>query len=64
MADSGLMNASSDDAIVRGSCVMIKDDRIVYAGPIKGSPPSADRLVLLNPADFENLKAIVDRGRH
>lgn len=60
----GLFDSSPDEAIATGTCVMILDDRIVYAGPIKGAPDVAGRMVLLNPADFEKLKTHVDRHRH
>jgi hypothetical protein len=56
--------SSPDPAVVTGTCVMIEDDRIVYAGPIKGAPNTAGRMVLLNPADFDKLEAAAARGRH
>lgn len=59
-----LMNASICNEVMVDSCVMLVDDRIAYAGPIKGAPSTAGRLVLLNAADFEKLKAVVDRGKH
>ncbi len=60
-----LMNATICDEVVIGSCVMLVDDRIVYAGPIKGAlGNTAGKLVLLNTADFDKLKAVVDRGKH
>jgi hypothetical protein len=61
---TGLFDASPDEAIVTGTCVMICDDRIVYAGPIIGAPDTAGRLVLMNPADFEKLKTVIEKKRH
>jgi hypothetical protein len=62
--DGKLFDSSPDEAIVAGMCVMILDDRIVYAGPIKGAPDTSGRLVLLNPADFDRLKTIIEKKRH
>jgi hypothetical protein len=41
-------------------------DRILYAGPILGAPPSGQRdtLVLLSPDDFARLKAAAVRRRN
>jgi hypothetical protein len=41
-------------------------DRILYAGPILGAPPSGekDTLVLLNPDDFAKLRAAAERRRN
>lgn len=50
--------------VAKGSCVLLLDDEIVYAGPLKGAPDVTGKMVLLNPDDFERLKAHVDRGRH
>lgn len=63
MADN-LFNASICEGIVTGTCVMLQDDQIVYAGPIKGAPKVQGLMVLLNAADFEKLKTVVDRHKH
>lgn len=60
----GTFDASICDGVVLGSCVMLVDDKIVYAGPLKGSPSSEGKTVLMNVYDFERLKKHVDRKRH
>jgi hypothetical protein len=57
-------DASPCEGVVAGHCVMLVDEAIVYAGPIKGAPDTAGRLVLMCPADFKKFKAHVERKRH
>lgn len=64
MVDDRLFDSSKHDGIAKGSCVLLLDDEIVYAGPLKGAPDVTGKMVLLNPDDFERLRAHVDRGRH
>jgi hypothetical protein len=64
MPESGTFDASICNGVVTGSCVMLIDDRIVYAGPIKGAPSSEGKTILMNACDFERLKNHVDRKRH
>jgi hypothetical protein len=64
MSDQALMNAAPCEGVVVGSCVMLAENVIVYAGPIKGAPLTDGLTVLLNGADFEKFKAHVERGRH
>jgi hypothetical protein len=62
--DRGQFDASTCEGVVAGSCVMLVDNKIVYAGPIKGAPTSEGKLVLLHPDDFAKLKARVGKLRH
>lgn len=62
--ERALFNATICEGVVLGSCVMLLDDEIVYAGPIKGAPPTDGRLVLLHADDFTKLKTHVDKHRH
>lgn len=64
LPDVPMMNASPCEAVVKGTCVMILDDAIVYAGPIVGAPNTTGRLVLMSPDDFERFKNIVEKKRH
>lgn len=64
MAERNLMNASPCEGIVTGTCVMLENHQIVYAGPIKGAPDTDGLHVLMSAADFEKFKAHVERGRH
>jgi hypothetical protein len=64
VSDPGVFNATINDGIVKGHCVMLVDKKIVYAGPIKAAPTSEGKLVLLHPDDFAKLKARVDKLRH
>lgn len=54
----------SEFNVVPSSAVMIANDAIVYAGPIKGAPAVAGRLVLLNPTDYARLKTTADQMRN
>lgn len=59
-----MFNSSICEGVAAGMCVMLRDDQIVYAGPIKNAPDVTDSLMLLNAADFVKLKAVVDRHKH
>jgi hypothetical protein len=63
---SDLFDATIHAAIAAGSCVMIENDEIVYAGPIEGCdrPDVVGKMVLLHPDDFAKLKGYVDKRRH
>ena len=64
MSDPGTFTAVINGGIVKGHCVMLVDNKIVYAGPIKGAPTSDGKLILLHHDDFAKLKAHVDKLRH
>jgi hypothetical protein len=64
MAIPGTFDATVCEGVALGSCVMLIDDQIVYAGPLNGSPSSEGKTVLMNAADFEKLQKHVDRNRH
>lgn len=53
------------DGVVQGHCVVVLDNHIIYAGPIRQSPKdNARALILLHKDDMEKLRAIVNKGRH
>jgi hypothetical protein len=52
---TGLFDASAHKAIAIGSCVMIADSEIVYAGPLQYAPEADGTMVLLNPDDYASL---------
>lgn len=64
MTAPGTFDAAPCDGVVRGTCVMLIDDKIVYAGPIKAAPSSDGKVVLLNVEDYQRLRGHVERGRH
>lgn len=49
--------AVADPSIAKGIVVMLVDAVIVYAGPIKKSPPPQGGTVLMHPEDFALFKA-------
>jgi hypothetical protein len=61
-----LFDATVHKGIAKGSCVMIYDSSIVYAGPLNhAARPDADgKVILLHPEDFAQLKSHVDARRH
>ena len=64
MIDFKLYDASICEAVALGSCVMIEDSEIFYAGPLRSAPDAEGKMVLLNPCDFAKLKDHVDKRRH
>lgn len=64
MTLKGTFDAAPCDAIAAGTVVMLKDDKIYYAGPFKGAPSADGVTVLLQADDFERLQKHVDRHRH
>jgi hypothetical protein len=61
---TGLFDAAPCEGVQIGTCVMLVDDKIIYAGPLKKAPKADGVTVLLHADDFELLKARVDKGRH
>jgi hypothetical protein len=57
-------NATANGGIVKGHCVMLVDNKIVYAGPIKAAPTPEGKLVMLHPDDFAKLMVRVDKQLH
>lgn len=64
MIDGPIFNASICEGVAAGTCVMLVDDSIVYAGPLKKAPPADGKLVLLHPDDYEKLRVHVEKRRH
>jgi len=53
------------DGIVDGTCVVLKDDIIIYAGPIPLAPGEiGGALILLNRADFERFQSFREKRKH
>ena len=61
-----LFDATIHTGIAQGSCVMIEERSIVYAGPLNhAARPEADgKVILMHPEDFAMLKFHVDAKRH
>ena len=64
MNATGLFDATIHQGIAIGSCVMICDDEIVYAGPLKTAPNADGKMVLLSADDFAKLESHVKARRH
>jgi hypothetical protein len=65
MSDAGaLFNAAPCEGVCVGTCVMLVDDKIVYAGPLKHAPKAGGMMILLHSEDFEKLREHVERKRH
>jgi len=47
-----------------GHCVIIKDGRVVYNGPLSRSTVSEGVTVWLNPKDFDRIDAKMRKFRH
>jgi hypothetical protein len=64
MSDREQFDAAPCEGIVKGICVLLEDDKIIYAGPFKQAPDVAGKTVLLHAEDFDRLKSHVDKHRH
>jgi hypothetical protein len=64
MSDQDLFDSSICEAVALGSCVMIRESQICYAGPLQCSPDAAGKMVLLHPDDFAKLHNHVNQRRH
>jgi hypothetical protein len=60
----GTFDAAPCEGVVAGTVVMLRDDKIVYAGPFKGAPLADGVTVLLQADDFVRLQTHVDRRKH
>jgi hypothetical protein len=54
-------DAAIHNAVTPGSCVMLQDRELVYAGPLAKMPEAEGRVVLLSASDFARLTAHLDR---
>jgi hypothetical protein len=66
MDTTDLFDATIHSGIAKGSCVMIEESAIVYAGPLHDAlrPDACGKIILLHPEDFAALKSHVDSRRH
>jgi hypothetical protein len=64
VTDKPPFNAMLGEGIVKGICVILSDNQIVYAGPIKGAPDVAGMDVVMNEEDLAKLRTHVERHRH
>jgi hypothetical protein len=64
MCDTDIFDATIHEGIAMGTCVMLENHEMVYAGPLATSPEAAGKIVLLHPDDFAKLKSHVDSRRH
>lgn len=64
MNDREPFDCAPCEGVVKGTVVILADDRIVYAGPLKQAPPVDGKMLLLNAEDFDLLKTHVDRRKH
>jgi hypothetical protein len=64
MMDRPMFNAAPCEGVCKGTCVMLVDDKIVYAGPLKQAPEADGKMILLHSDDFELLKDHVEKRRH
>ena len=55
----GTSSAAVHDGIVTGTCIILLDDHIVYAGPIVGAPRMENALVLLSATDYAKLMSLL-----
>lgn len=58
-----LFDSSPHGAVQKGTCVIVKGDDLVYAGPITTAPCVSGTMVYLNQADFDFLAAHVKKRR-
>jgi hypothetical protein len=61
MGEREVFDATIHAAVATGSCVMIEESEIVYAGPIRLAPDASGKMLLLSADDFARLSAHLDR---
>jgi hypothetical protein len=62
---SNITDATAHRGVAIGSCVVIENDEMIYAGPLASAPETDGSLFLLHPHDFSRLKncwTAADRG--
>lgn len=64
MSTTEIFDASIHRGVAAGSCVMIEDDALVYAGPIQSAPEADGKVVLLHPDDFARFAGHLGVRRH
>jgi hypothetical protein len=64
MDTTDLFDATVHEGIAMGSCVLLDNHELVYAGPLNVAPDAAGKVILLHPEDFGRLKSYVDSRRH
>lgn len=52
-------HASICPGVTRGICVVLKDDVVLYAGPLGGCPPVAEMMVLLHEDDYHYIEKMM-----
>ncbi len=62
--DGTTFDAAPCEGVCVGTCVMLVDDKIVYAGPLKQAPKADGKMILLHAEDFEKLRVVVEKKRH
>jgi hypothetical protein len=55
MSEQEPIDAVIHRGVAPGSCVMIEDNEIVYAGPLEGVPEGSGKVMLLSNHDFARL---------
>lgn len=61
MSKQGVFDATIHAAVATGTCVMIEESEMVYAGPLKLAPDPGGKTLLLSAHDFARLSAHLDR---
>lgn len=61
-----MFDATIHHGVAKGSCVMLAEHEIVYAGPLDAAqrPDAAGKVILLHPDDFATLAEHVSKTRH
>lgn len=64
MSEVDLFDATIHHGVAAGSCVMIENNQIIYAGPLGRAPNATGKMVLMNATDFARLNEHLNRVRH
>jgi len=60
-----ILNICLSPGVVMGHCVVVHNDQIVYAGPIKDCPKQVEHMdIHMCQADFDKMAEIIKRKRH
>lgn len=62
MSFNNTSDATINEAVCTGTCVIVSGSELVYAGPIRTALFKEGQLVMLSAEDFAKLRGQVQRG--
>lgn len=60
MTDKQQLSVGICEGVVEGICVVLRDNLIIYAGPIEQSPRFEGATIMMHAKDFKLLKSFME----